>query len=427
MSQFVLLPLIDGAYTGQHRDFDTTPSIVLTALQEAFDEIVALNSDLLIEPLAGYVRQVIHHHTPGATPIFYDKANWETVYLVDTNGDVYSYGNAYDAEFCHGNIFHDPMQRILPSPGHQRAIETAAARMTEVCSSCRFFGTCSGYAIAEEAPLQQRHGESLACNIDRPMLEFVEHRLKQLGAIDPDRKRFVGLAESLSHIAPVQLSLQRDVRIRIDVPDEMSLNARIALSAGTTNKIAQPDDGLDYISAAVVPRSPFRSATRYETELLLADTESPWHIGRDIAVVRIPDDVISPLMQIFEDFGTSQTLENYRDHTSHPAWPEAYGRLSDYVEHHHALDAGAPRIVRLGNSLPGKVTVTKDTVRGHHGVHYVGMHVDSWVDVPLHERDQSQKRMCINLGRGARQFLFMALQEIEWVILGHFRVQGACR
>jgi uncharacterized protein len=404
-----LLPLIDGANADQHQAFDTTPSDVVNALQEAFEEIVALNSDLLIEPLAGYIRQVTHHHTHGAAPILYDKARWEPVFLVDTNGDVYSYGNAYDTEFRHGNLFRTAMQDIVSSPGHQLAIETAAARMAAVCHSCRFYGSCSGYPIAEEAPLQQRNGEPLACNIDRPMLEYVERRLLELGSIGRVPV-FAGPSNGLRHVRPAQLPLQRDVCVRIDVPGDPCPEDRIALSAGTTNKAPPPNDGLHYIAAAVVPRSPFRSLTRLETDLLLVDAaQSSWRIGRDVAVVRIPDDVISPLMQIFEDFGTSESLENYQDHTSHPAWSESYGRLSDHVKQNHALDGGEPRVVRLGNSLPGSVTVTKDTVSGQSAIHYVGMHVDSWLDVPLDEREYSQNRICINVGRDARQFLFINL------------------
>ncbi len=403
-----LLPLIDGANADQHQTFDMTPSEVLNTLQEAFEEVVALDSDLLIEPLAGYIRQVAHHHIADATPIVYDKADWEPVLLVDTNGDVYSYGNAYDTEFRHGNVFSTPMTEILQSPGHQLAINTAAARMAAVCDSCRFFGSCSGYPIAEEAPLQQRSGQPLACNVDRPMLEYVERRLRELGEAGSESKRLDAQSDGLSRLRPAQLPLQGDVRIRFDVPGSPAPETRIALSAGTTKNTPCPSDGLQYISAAVVPRSPFRPPTTAEIETLLADeAESSWRIGKDVAVVRIPDDVITPLMQIFEDFGTAETLGNYRDHTSHPTWSRSYGRLSEYIKQNHALDGGEPRVVRLGNSLPGNVTVTKDTVRGRNAIHYVGMHVDSWVDVPLHERKYSKNRICINVGREARQFLFI--------------------
>ena len=97
---------------------------------------------------------------------------------------MYSYGNAYDPEFCHGNIIHEPMQTIVQSVGHRRAIETAAQRVADAWTSCQFFGNCSGYPIAEEAPLQQRLGAPLSCYVDRPMLEDTENRLQELGAID---------------------------------------------------------------------------------------------------------------------------------------------------------------------------------------------------------------------------------------------------
>lgn len=412
-----LLPLIDGASFDQHRDFDITPSGVLKALQEAFEHLVSLNSSLLVEPINGYVRQVIHHHTSGATPIYYDKSSWESVYLVNTNGDLYSYGNAYEPEFCHGNVFRDPMASIVHSAGHLRSIAGATERIAEVCSSCDFFGSCSGYPMAEEAPLQRRRGDPLECYIDRPMLEFVERRLTEMGVLRPgtaasggadERGAAVPLALP-AHVRPAQLAFQRDVRLHIAVRDGISVDSRVSLSSGTTKWAAQPDDGLKYIAEAVVPRAPFRPATNYEMEMLTARPGSSWRLGSDIAVVRIPDDVISPLMQVFEDFGTTVSFDDYHDHTSHPGWESAYGRLSRYVQQHHAMDGGEPRTVRLGTALPDSVTVTKDTVEGRRDIHYVGMHVDSWVDVPMHLRDRSQNRICVNVGRGDRYLLFINL------------------
>lgn len=404
-----LLPLIDGAHADQHLAFDTTPAIVIAALQEAYDELVALKSGLIIEPLVGYTRQVIHHHTPGASKYTYNKAQWESVYLVDTNGDAYSYGNAYDRAFCHGNVFRDSMAQIHHSIGHRRAIEAAELRMAEVCRSCRFFGSCSGYAMAEEAPLQQRNGTSLACEVDRPMLEFVEHRLTQQGAIRAEGVHPDHPVDGRDFIRSPELALRGDIGIRTGVDGEKSLEGRISLSAGTTSRVARDEDDVHYISSAMVPRTPFRSATLQEMELLARKSESPWHVGGDVAVVQMPAEVVSPLMAIFEEVDMPEAHGSVRDHTLHPEWQEAFRRVSDYVKSNHALDGAEPRVVRVGRARSGKLTVTKDTVKGRTGVHYVGLHVDSWVDIPLCEREHSQNRICINLGRGTRQFLFINL------------------
>ncbi|WP_454798682.1 radical SAM protein [Novosphingobium lindaniclasticum] len=408
-----LLWLIDGAFENQHEEFDLGPAEVVTALQEAFEELRTLGSELLIEPLTGYMRQVVHHHTPGATPMIYDKADWESVFLVDTNGELYSYGNAYESEFAHGNVFRQPMDEILRSSGHARAIETAEARMNSVCTSCRFLGSCSGYPMAEEAALQERRGAPLGCNIDRPMLEYIERRLQEEHPAAPatplQPPSLLPASIAPHHARPEQLRLQRDVRIRLDTESKLSPQARFALSAGTTDRTPAAGDGPCYIAEAIVPLLPFRPASARESELLLAEPGAAWQIGRDIAVIRVPECVVAPLSRVFADFGTSQSLANYRDHTAHPDWHTAYDLLSAHIAAHHSLDAGEPRVVRLGSAETGKTTVTKDAIRGREGEHYVGMHVDSWTGLPLAEREHAQNRICVNLGRSPRSFLFVNL------------------
>jgi uncharacterized protein len=416
-----LLPLIDGAYDDQHVAFDITPDDVVTALQEAFEELVDLDSQLLIDPISSYIRQVIHHRMPDTTPVIYDKAIWEPVYLVDTNGDLYSYGNAYDSDFRHGNFFNEPMHLNVHSAGHRRAIDTAAERLAEVCTSCEFFGSCSGYPIAEEAPLQERQGAPLSCDVDRPMLEYIERRLHELGALDSLCNE---LAVSTDRSRPTHAQrprLKSDIRIRVDGSGDPSLRGRVALSSGTTAATAQSNSAGQYITDAMVPLLPFRSPTDQELALLQADSESSWATGKDVAIVRFPDDVIDPVRQIVDDLDPDQDATSIgREHRSQLAWNNAISPVLDYIGRHHALDGNEPRVVRLGRSLPGKLTATRDTVAGRTGVHYVGLHVDSWIDTPLSDREHSQNRICINAGHSPRHFLFinMALAQMNTALNG---------
>jgi hypothetical protein len=158
----------------------------------------------------------------------------------------------------------------------------------------------------------------------------------------------------------------------------------------------------------MVPLLPFRPPTDHELDLLVADSESSWLIGKDVAVVPFPDGVIDPVRQIIENLDPEElAISIGREHRSHVALSDPFGPLLDYIGRHHALDGNEPRVVRLGRSAPGELTATMDTVAGRTGVHYVGMHVDSWVDTPLSTREHSQNRICINAGRSPRHFLFI--------------------
>ena len=208
--------------------------------------------------------------------------------------------------------------------------------------------------------------------------------------------------------------------MRVENPDGPSLRARVALSSGTTDAAAHSNGDEQDIEEAVVPLLPFCPPTDHELELVTARSEFSWLIGKDIAVIRFPDEVIDRVRQVIEDLGSDQTFITDREHCSHLAWRDAYDPLVNYIMRYHALDCSEPRVVRIGCSLPGKLTATKDTVTGHPGIHYVGMHVDSWFDAPLSMREHSQNRICINAGRGPRYLLFIniALARMKTISTG---------
>ena len=113
-----MLALFDGAFEGQHQGYEITHEEVLGAYQTIFEELIARDSGLRVEPIHRYVNQVIHHYTPNATPNLYDKRSWEPIYVVDTTGDLYSYAETYEPGFCHGNLFSTPFKELIGSPGH---------------------------------------------------------------------------------------------------------------------------------------------------------------------------------------------------------------------------------------------------------------------------------------------------------------------
>jgi uncharacterized protein len=408
-----ILPLFDGPLEAQHAGYEITREEVLSGLQAAFEELIARDSALRVEPIDRHINQAMHHHTPGATPCLYDKRSWEPVYIVDTNGDLYGYADGYVPEFRHGNLFRTPLRDTIGAPGHLRAIEAAERRVNAVCAGCRFHGSCDGYPMAEEAAHQRKYlGDALDCVVDRGMLRYVERRLMELGAIHPVTgiARMPAPRRALGVID--QLPLQEGVHVRFRHPEAGDPGDRLRLSRGTTSKLPEPGDGLSYLRAALVPAEPWRRPTDGELRLLLG-TGAPadWSVGSDVGVVRIPDQVIVPLERIFEDFGTRERLDEdrYQVHTNHPGWEAAYRGLIAHLLEEYALREFEPMTVRLATAPPAMKTVTKDTVNDRDRHYYVGMHLDTWEKVPVAERHRARNRICINLGREDRHFLFVNL------------------
>lgn len=408
-----ILPLFDGAYSDQHAGYEITHEAVLEVFRDVFEQLLERDSRLRVEPVHRFVNQVIHSHTPGSVRNRYDKRDWEPIYVVDTNGDLYSYAETYEPGFVHGNVFEQSMVECIASEGHSNAIRAAEERMKAVCSECRFFGSCDGSPIAEDAGRQVDALDGrLRCVVEQGMLEFLSRRLEELGVIDAGSGRVTlpAPAATLSHIERFPLIEGVKIHFEDHAPDE--IERRLLVCEGTTTKVEPPSDGLAYLKAAIVPNGSWRGPRAQELELLVGEgSPSGWRVGLDVGVFKIPGNVMEPLEAIFDEFGTRSELDEakYRDHTTHPEWPVAYEQLVEHLKARFSLREHQPTIVRLATALPGMVTVTKDRVLDRDRLYYVGLHLDTWEKIPMQQRDHARNRICVNMGKEARHFLFVNL------------------
>lgn len=184
---FRALPLFKGAFDGQHEGFEINANETLKAYCTLVDLWMQDEQLVLIVPIVEYIQQIIHHYTSNGSLKFYDKREWEAIYIINTNGDVYSYADAYNIDLSHGNIFTTPVEELIFGERHQKVIEYAEDRMAATCSSCSYFGSgCSGYPIAEgsnEYNELDKQG-AIRCIVDQGTLQYIEYRLKQAGIID---------------------------------------------------------------------------------------------------------------------------------------------------------------------------------------------------------------------------------------------------
>lgn len=183
---FRVLPLFKGAFDGQHEGFEIDARETLEAYQTLVDLWLEDEQFIWVTPIVEYVQQMIYHYTPNAPLIFYDKREWESIYMVNTTGDLYSYADAYETDRSHGNVFTTPLGELIGGIRHQKIVEAAEERMVSTCSSCPYFGSCSGYPIAEGSRQYNEIDErgAIRCIVDRGTLEHIEYRFKQAGIID---------------------------------------------------------------------------------------------------------------------------------------------------------------------------------------------------------------------------------------------------
>jgi uncharacterized protein len=175
------LPVFNGADAEQNADLALSEAETLAAYIELFELWLASDAPIVVEPLSGHVGGVISALTDAHTVRTYDKRAWEPIYLVNTDGNVYSYADAYDPKKAHGNLFTQPMAALVGGERHLAVIADAERRM-EICGSCRHYGAaCTGYPMAEESPGRADGG---SCIRERGILDHIEQRLLELRIVD---------------------------------------------------------------------------------------------------------------------------------------------------------------------------------------------------------------------------------------------------
>ncbi|MGW0181729.1 radical SAM protein [Nocardia sp. NPDC003345] len=181
---FRLLPIYRTGFAGQQEKFELTSEQIVAALKTVTDRWFESESPIKVEPIESYISNVLARVQ--RSPLrHYDKESSEAVFIIDTDGSVYSNGDAYDASLCHGNIFRDPFELLRCSPGFERALIQSRLRVGQACANCEFFGACSGYFVAEATP-EQRWRDSngrVRCGVAAPMHAYIEDRLRGSGLL----------------------------------------------------------------------------------------------------------------------------------------------------------------------------------------------------------------------------------------------------
>lgn len=181
---------------------------------------------------------------------------------------------------------------------------------------------------------------------------------------------------------------------RIDAP-------RLWINNGTIAAQEYQPPLPNYDPAARLPRQHWRMPSATEQQQLYAD--GPVAEGSLITVLPMPAAVLAPF-QAVREASRATDVEPLRSLVESPQVALAIATAQAYVtslsaKPDHPIEGG---FIFVG--YPGKVTLTYAA-----GPYYIGLHVDSFYQVPLEERATSPNRICINLGAGNRYLYFINL------------------
>ena len=189
---------------------------------------------------------------------------------------------------------------------------------------------------------------------------------------------------------------------------------RILMSSGTTQEIKPVEERLKYRSNTFVPQEPWRELSLAELKILGLNepilNKSQWQLGSSMGICRFPDEVLAPLIDILErlELRAKTSLQSRKQ--LHQLLQNQIAQVINYLPRYYLYPQ---QIETIGVSVQkgGLRTTTNDVNKSSNSPKrvYIGMHLDSHDLHPLRRRHKSRNRICINLGREERFFLFINL------------------
>ncbi|MDA0560340.1 radical SAM protein [Burkholderia pseudomallei] len=199
-----LLPIYRTGYPGQHDAMGIRPEQILEAYKTVFDLWCEDPVEIQIRPIEDFVTAAVRRMMgAGYRRNRYIKKPAESLFIVDTDGGLYSNADAYMDSMCYGNITTAPLSALLESQGYRKTRREREDRSQGACAHCSWHGACSGFYISEATPEQRWVGTSgkLQCLVVRPMLDYVWSALTSDGSIMRAVRSRINLRKKLSEAA----------------------------------------------------------------------------------------------------------------------------------------------------------------------------------------------------------------------------------
>lgn len=176
-----ILPIDLVGFDGQHDNNVLTADEICTIFKTLFEEWLRSENAIKLEPLNEYIDAAIASLNNSTGTHRFNKETEDSLFVVNTNGDVYSEADAYDANFSYGNIFTDSFDDLLSSPARKRAIARANLITSSTCEHCDHYGYCNGFRMAESTTekLYWHKDGNISCAVIKPMIDYIKDRLQE--------------------------------------------------------------------------------------------------------------------------------------------------------------------------------------------------------------------------------------------------------
>jgi uncharacterized protein len=176
-----LLPIDLTGFEGQHDNNVLSAEDIRAVFKSLFEAWLRSDEVIKLEPLNEYIDAAIASLTNSRRTHRFDKETGDCLFIVNTNGDVYSEADAYESRFSYGNLLTDSFDELLSSPARRRAIDRARLITASTCHHCPYYGHCNGFRMAEATTerLYWDENGNISCAVIKPMIDYIKERLTE--------------------------------------------------------------------------------------------------------------------------------------------------------------------------------------------------------------------------------------------------------
>ena len=205
--------------------------------------------------------------------------------------------------------------------------------------------------------------------------------------------------------------LAEDIKIILDKEIEIN-EVPISINSGTLKLQSELIEQHGYLPNSYVPNHTWRWINQSEISILIASADQikEWTLGGYIGVIKILDSLIEPLRNKLEI--DSSSIKDISLESLQTDYHSIIENISSYLQS-YLLSSDEINYLGIQRHQPGLVTSTVDRIRYLPKLPHVGLHLDSWQKAPLRRRHLSKNRICINIGRETRYFLFINLSVLK--------------
>jgi hypothetical protein len=208
------------------------------------------------------------------------------------------------------------------------------------------------------------------------------------------------ISDGDSAVTWLDISARSEHRVQIFISADCEEDGRVELSSGTRPINDTDVHSSEYQRQALVPREPWRPPTEAESASLFS-SERPKDMARSISIVKLVD-------------GAGALA----DGTEFAAYQQ---KILPALQRSCAM---GDKLIPIGETKnPAKMATTTINPKLKE---YLGLHVDTWEDVSMNQRTRSMNRICVNIGKDPRYFLFLpiAVTEIASVMANEMRASN---